>query len=324
MTHDEALPLLTDYAAGRLSDTQRREISRHIDSCSECGGLVETVLVLSDPSRKVKLDRGPPPHPDSAEIVEFALEPESVPGPKRAALAVHVRACERCTHEVESLVQAERSAAPAPAPAPVLARAAAPRRSPSARKSWPRLALAAAAAAGVAGTTYLGVYRLPRLQSRIEGLEAAQRQAAAPGPIAERAPAGSATDRAAARPATGAFARIHVLPMPRRGTVDRPLGVGLHDGEDTLFLSVEAKPIAAASGRRRRFELTDADRAVVWSMETTTDHVASLQASSPELVLSVPAETLPSGRLNFRVLDPEDSSAPLLDIPFDLERPHRD
>jgi hypothetical protein len=323
MSHNEAVILLTDYVAGRLAAEEHGEVQAHLETCGECTGLVATVLVLKNRLPEEDSDRTPSQeHPKSDDLVDFALDPDSLPESQQRDIAGHLARCAVCTDDVEAVKRTEAATAASPTSD---SNSSGMSSGPGWRSLWPRLALAAAAI-GAAGTTYLGFYRVPRLQSRLAIVEEELRSREAQTPPAKspRTAVPSAPDRppeAGPIDDSSGLVRLQPLPATTRGNGHTP-HFTLASGERALYLSVGGDTLDLPDGNERvwRFELVTPNKTVVWLRDVPARDIRRLVSIPQELILSIPTHGLPSGRMSLR-LHPVETDDPLIrDIPFILNR----
>jgi len=276
MTHDEAVLLLTDLLSGRLAPRVRQEVQGHLEGCSECASLVGTHEMLAGRHTPVE------------DLVDLSLQPDRIENARRMRLQAHLDVCDACGAEARLVLKAEREAA-TDAPGD-------PRGSGS-------LLLGAAATAllGLGLSAYLGLYRIPRLESTIDRLEAVppRRIESAPQPHEP-----------------GPMVRIQYLPSARRGPGSDAM-VSLDPGQPYQYLAV-AVPEFEPRGTYT-VDLTDPEGHQVWSRTVPAEELRRLTKGTPEITLAVPSRALHEGRFVLRLRGPSGPTAgPLLETAFEV------
>jgi hypothetical protein len=84
----------------------REAVSEHIVNCASCRELMETYEGLRDAVRFETRPRGTN-HPDSKDLVEYALWSETLPAARRDEIASHVTSCDDCESEIVTVREAE-------------------------------------------------------------------------------------------------------------------------------------------------------------------------------------------------------------------------
>jgi anti-sigma factor RsiW len=320
MSHGEAVILLTDYVDGRLSEQLGNQVRAHLGSCSECAGLVETIQAVATAPRGSGSEGGlragatdPEAHPSSVELVEYALarmQADHARGTRALPVrgmevAAHVRGCAECSDSVRVVTESE---------AELSGNTPFAHRRPQA---VPRLALAAAAIAA-AGLSYLGLYRLPVLQKRVDQLESdrAQEQARTPQPaLSEQPPVTESQPTSSNREMQGAL-RIQELPQVRRSGGSLP-ELTIIPGEPTLYLSIDS-PLLLQEGLLWRFSIVGPAGVDAWSWDVPADELRRLTRSS-EIVLAVPSGKLSAGHNTLHLQRAGMKSPSLIEVPFVLK-----
>jgi hypothetical protein len=281
MTHDEAVLLLTDLLAGRLAPEVRRRVQDHLAGCAECASLVETHEMLA--GRHTPVD----------DLVDLSLQPDAIEKGRRLRLQAHLEVCEACGAEARRVRRAEKTAVAAIAG--------------SNRFGSASLLMSAAAAAllSLGLSAYLGLYRIPRLESTIDRLQAV------PPRRVETAPH-------AGEP--GPMVRIQYLPSTRRGP-GSDATVALDPEQPYQYLAIEVpefKPQGAYT-----IEIDADGGGPVWSRSVSADDLHRLLQGTPEVTLAVPTTALHPGRFLVRLrAASEPQSAPLIDTAFQVRTAH--
>lgn len=100
MDHDSATKLLSEFVNGELDAASAAAVQSHVDDCPDCRGtarFMQRVGEVAASAGTSLLDE----HPGAQELASYALDPQSIPMPALAELAVHARACPTCRVEVE-------------------------------------------------------------------------------------------------------------------------------------------------------------------------------------------------------------------------------
>lgn len=276
MTHDEAVLLLTDLLGGRLRPEIRKEVQDHLGGCEDCASLAGTHDMLAGRHTPVE------------DLVELSLHPDGMEGARRLQLQAHLDVCETCGAEATIVRRAESSAVASIAGGGRFERA-------------PLLLVGAAALAGMGFSAWLALYRMPRLESTIDQLQASSRPVeATPGPNEP-----------------GPLVRIQYLPSARRGPGSDAV-VSLDPGQPYEYLAL-AVPEFEARGNYR-IDVVGADGAEVWSRSISSEDLRRMTQGTPEITLAVPTRALRPGRFVLKLRGATGSEAtPLLEIPFEVQ-----
>ncbi len=100
MDHRTATRMLTDFARGRLPETERADVQAHVDECPACTDFVAVAHLV----REEAVTAGPGmffSHPEPDALVRVALGLEASPD-----IAAHLDACPTCARESELTLQA--------------------------------------------------------------------------------------------------------------------------------------------------------------------------------------------------------------------------
>lgn len=274
MTHDEAVLLLTDLLGGRLPDEVRPRVEEHLSTCPDCASLAGTHEMLAGRHTPVE------------DLVELSLQPDGMEHARRMRLQAHLEVCETCGAEARAVRTAEREAVTAGG---------------GKTRFGSGMLLAGTAAVALLGlglSAWFGLYRVPRLESTIDRLQAVPpRRVGTPHP---------------GEP--GPLVRIQYLPATRRGP-GADAAVTLDPGQPYLYLAVE---IPQFTGRGEfAVAIADPGGGTVWSRTVTAGELRRLTQGIPEVTLAVPAKALHEGRF-FVSLRPasEPKAAPLIDTAF--------
>jgi hypothetical protein len=246
MHHQEAELLLTEYVLGRLPDQQAQAVAQALAEDAQLRTLAEFLQWLLP--RLHQLDRDPAGrHPTGEQLVAWTM---GDPDDDAAGVAAHVRDCAECRRLSDLVRDADRDLAAAPQ---------VPR-----RRSWLRLALAAAIGAG-AFTVGLNIGRHQELGG-------------------------------GSNPLAGGAPRVVRLAGITRGE-SAPAAVTLAPGQSSLLLLAEHDPWTARPSADDFPVVVRLARSpggeTVWTCETTARALWSddLQA----LALVVPVRRLQSG-----------------------------
>jgi len=316
MRHDDAILLLTDFLAGRLDELRAAEVAQHLNGCPECRALEATWVVLAE---------GRTAHPSSAEIVGLALDSGALDAAAKKRVETHVVGCATCTREYRLVRSAEAGGEDdtEASTAVALGRVAEGKAWPSApvARRWRSGALAAlAACAALLYPAYLGLSRIPALDGEIDRLQArlaavteemgdARRDADEARRLAERARAG-----------LPGIVALHSLMSPVRGA-GAPQRLMVTPGQSHLLVSLEAPLLSRGEQGLYVFDLLTAAGDVAWKTEVGADDLLRRLATSPEVVLAIPAERIPAGFYRLRLRKPGATQETLLDIRFEIVGP---
>ncbi len=171
MTHEEVLLLLPDFLGERLEAGRKRLVSDHLGSCRDCAAAASGLrLLMARAGETGQESEGEYGHPDTAEIVEYAIARDSFGAARAAAVESHLETCPTCREEVELTQRAHRVTAPE--------RAWRAQKPGVSAAGWPASARAALAAAALLVAVlvypaYLGVARLSVAKRKVEALSGA-------------------------------------------------------------------------------------------------------------------------------------------------------
>jgi hypothetical protein len=277
MRHDEAVLLLTDHLAGRLRREVGQDVQAHLEGCEECASLAGTHDMLAGRHTPVE------------DLVDLSLHPDRMEGTRRMQLQAHLDVCEVCGAEARFVKRAERTAV-------------------SSIPGGDRfggagllLGTAAAALVGLGFSAWLALYRIPRLESTIDRLQASppRRVETVPHPNEP-----------------GPLVRIQYLPSARRSPGAHAV-VSLEAGQPYEYLAVEVPEFAPEAGYT--VDLASADGPPVWSRAIGPDDLRRLTKGTPEITLAIPTRVLHAGRFVLRLRGAGAAKAPLLEIPFEVQ-----
>ncbi len=300
MNHDEALLLLPDLLRAKLGAEQSRRLSEHLRGCPECEGARAALAVLM-----VKAGERPAvtgrdrDHPDSAEIVGYAIAPPYLAPGRAVAIEQHLSGCPTCREDVELAAQAHlatstgRRASRGGFRVPVL--------------RWPAGAWVALAAAGLlvavlAYPAFLGFSRLPVAERDLENLRGivshlgAELQASAENLAKTQASLESLRGRGAAV----APALLHGIARGAAGaptvrvSADQPFTAVAVD----LLLPSEARGAAADVV----FEVVTGDGEVRWSSEMDAAAAERSLRDVGAVMLLLPSSSLRAGSYQLRIM----------------------
>lgn len=281
MTHDEAVLLLTDLLAGRLAPEVRRRVQDHLAGCAECASLVETHEMLA--GRHTPVD----------DLVDLSLQPDAIEKGRRLRLQAHLEVCETCGAEARRVRRAEKTAVAAI--------------TGSHRFGSASLLMSAAAAAllCLGLSAYLGLYRIPRLESTIDRLQAVPpRRVETPHP---------------GEP--GPMVHIQYLPSTRRGP-GSDATVALDPTQPYQYFAIEVPEFKPQQGAYT-IEIDADGGGPVWLRSVSADDLRRLTQGTPEVTLAVPTTALHPGRFLVRLRTAsEPQSAPLIDTAFQVRTAH--
>lgn len=276
MTHDEAVLLLTDLLAGRLGPDLRHRVQGHLEGCEDCASLAGTHDMLAGRHTPVE------------DLVDLSLHPHEIDEARRMQLQAHLDVCEACGAESRFVRRAERSAV-------------ATMTGTRPRSAWMLPLVAAAALAGLGFSAWLALFRIPRLESTIDRLEASpsRRVDAAPHPNE-----------------AGPLVRVQYLPSARRGPGSHAI-VDLETGQPYEYLAVEVPDFEPRGDTTVDLATEKGDR--VWSRAIGADELRRLTRGTPEITLAVPTRVLHAGRFILELRDASaPAAAPLLEVPFEV------
>jgi hypothetical protein len=276
MTHDEAVLLLTDLLAGRLAPDLRHQVQGHLEGCEDCASLAGTHDMLAGRHTPVE------------DLVDLSLHPDEMEGARRMQLQAHLDVCEACGAESRFVRSAERSAV-------------ATMTGGRPREAWMLPLVAAVALLGLGFSAWLALFRIPRLESTIDRLEASppRRIDAAPHPNE-----------------AGPLVRVQYLPSARRGPGSHAI-VDLEPGQPYEYLAVEIPNLEPRGDYAVDLAAGNGDR--VWSRPIGADDLRRLTKGTPEITLAVPTRVLHAGGFVLRLRDAASpADPPLLEIPFEV------
>lgn len=108
MTHEEAVPLVSDSARGVLDAGQSRAVEEHVRTCAECQAASEAAGGLH--AEAARLANTPSAHPSSDALAHYVSEPETASIVTLALVGSHVRGCDPCRGDVALMREASRPA----------------------------------------------------------------------------------------------------------------------------------------------------------------------------------------------------------------------
>ena len=157
MTHEQAMPLVSDWARGALDAARAREVEEHVRICAECQAAAEVAGGLH--AEAARLTRTPSAHPSSDALAQYVSEPQAASIATLARVGAHVRECDACGEDVTLMREASR---------PAWWRAVrAAWEAPGAPARWLQPALAMCALL-LAFPAWLGLVELPRERAAAE------------------------------------------------------------------------------------------------------------------------------------------------------------
>ncbi len=108
LTHEEAVPLVSDWARGALDADRARSVEEHVRVCGECQAAAEAAGGLQ--AEAARLARTPSPHPSPDALAQYVSEPEAASIATLARVGAHVRGCDPCQEDVTLMREASRPA----------------------------------------------------------------------------------------------------------------------------------------------------------------------------------------------------------------------
>jgi putative zinc finger protein len=108
LTHEQAMPLVSDWARGALDADRSRAVEEHVRICVECQAAAEAAGGLH--AEAVRLARTPSAHPSSDALAQYVSEPQAASIATLARVGAHVRGCEPCGEDVALMREASRPA----------------------------------------------------------------------------------------------------------------------------------------------------------------------------------------------------------------------
>lgn len=325
LAHQEALPHLPDFVCGRVPVGLRPGLEAHLEACEECRGLAESYRRVAG-ALGAEAAAEPTGHPSGGDIVSYAAHPDDLPRSEADRITAHLRDCPSCAEEVGITRRADRATRSA----------ALGRRAPLAvfdpgRWSAPAFgSLAAAIVAGVLGyPVFLGLVRLPEVQSEVETLRTAME--------ADRRALGGLQssldemrDRLHGLGSWTGPVDLAVLEGPARSRGPEPI-VRIEAGQPFALVGV-LPPLPAREGKLAGggqeaaylFEVLDAGPPAgtpVWSARMTAAEIRARLDRAGVVTFLIPADLLPPGRhqLRFRRAGAV-GEADLLSAPFTVAR----
>jgi anti-sigma factor ChrR (cupin superfamily) len=259
---------------------------------------------------------------DEAVLLLTDLLGGRLPDPVRVAVEAHVAACDECRRLADAHAALSRAEEPHPSSAAIVAHALHPGDLPPAEAA--RIAAHLTACPRCSEEINL-VRRAERAAVSSTTTGAAGRSwhaarvlvwgAAAAAMLLLLTPAYLGLRRVARLPP---IVRVQSLADEVRGPVG-PQIVSLLPTDTHAFLAVEPpSPAPGAADTGYLVEILDAGGAVAWSAEVTAAALRQRPASSPELVLAVPAGRLRAGPYILRLRRPATGDDILLRIPFEV------
>lgn len=108
MTHEQAVPLVSDWARGALDAGRSRAVEEHVLSCGECQAAAEAAVGLH--AEAARLARTPSAHPSPDTLAAYVCDPQAASIIALAMIGAHVRACDSCGQDVALMREASRPA----------------------------------------------------------------------------------------------------------------------------------------------------------------------------------------------------------------------
>ena len=180
MTHEQAMPLVSDWARGALDADRARAVESHVSQCLECQASAVAARGLH--AEAARLVHTPSAHPSSDALAEYVNDPHAASITALARIGAHVRACPACREDVALMRAASR---------PAWWRAVLSAwEMPGGRARWLQPALAACALL-LALPAWRGLVELPRERAALEQrvLQAEQARVRAEARVRDLAPA---------------------------------------------------------------------------------------------------------------------------------------
>lgn len=106
LTHEQAVPLVSDWARGVLDDAQSRAVEEHVLLCGECRAVAEAAGGLH--AEAERLARTPSAHPSADALAQYVTEPQIASTLTLARVGAHVRGCDPCREDVALMREASR------------------------------------------------------------------------------------------------------------------------------------------------------------------------------------------------------------------------
>jgi hypothetical protein len=278
MDHGQAVPLISEWARGRLDAARSREVEAHVRVCRTCQQAAEAAARLAAEAQRLRRDAGA--HPASDELARYVETPQGESIATLARVGVHLRDCPPCREDVALL-----RAAAAPAwRRGVRAWLGAP--GAPMRALQPALAVLAAL---LVYPAWLGLVEYPRERTAAEHrIQDAESRARA------EADARAAAGRTPAPVARGGGIAALVLRGATRGPADVPV-VRLRRGQAFQPVLVDATPPAG----RLSIALVREPEAVVWTAEGPRE---DFWDDANQLIGAlIPAEALAPGEYRLEV-----------------------
>jgi hypothetical protein len=108
MNHEQAAPLISDWARGSLDAERSAAVERHVHECSVCREAAEGGRALvAETERAARHANG---HPSSDALARFVTAPDDEPISDLARVGVHLRSCEPCRDDVSLMREASAPA----------------------------------------------------------------------------------------------------------------------------------------------------------------------------------------------------------------------
>jgi hypothetical protein len=265
-------------------------------------------------------------HPDADSIVAFALGGLSAEG--EATVAEHVASCAACAAEVDAVRRAEAESreealagdirrAPGGGAREGQWTASRPTPRTMPRRAWGALAAAAAGlAALLAYPAYLGLVRLPFVESRsADAAREAQSLSSRVGAL--EGELGAARDALARVREWGGATPLQLLSAAMRGGGEART-VQVDPAQPVVALAVELGALPESGAATPvRFAITRADGGTAFAADLAADDVRRELRESGVVLLLVPSGRLAPGSYRLAVtLDPEASARLLLEVGF--------
>ena len=108
MTHEQALPLVSDWVLGRLESGRRHDVEAHVRVCHECQQAADAARRLA--GEATLLADAPQGHPSADALARYVSEPDAESVSALARVGAHLRGCETCREDVALMREASRPA----------------------------------------------------------------------------------------------------------------------------------------------------------------------------------------------------------------------
>jgi hypothetical protein len=286
MNHEQSVPLVSDWARGRLEAARAREVEAHVRICHACSEAAEVAAGLGAEAERLAAPGSA--HPSSVALARYVEMPEDESTAALARIGAHLLGCQDCREDVALMREARapgwwrslRSWVAVPgAPARLL---------------QPALAVAAVL---LAYPAWVGLVEYPRTRAAAE-----QRLREAEARAASRPPAPPPPDLQG-----GGVAALVLRGATRSGAAVPTLR--LRGGQDLQPVLVD---VALPAGPLVATVLHD-DGRPAWSVQGPRDEF--WDATNQLAGFLVPARALPPGDYRLELRSPDDR-APFLTARF--------